>query len=238
MRTKLERYISKSFFIVILFILLLLSCSKNTNSELTVRTLDRKDINIYYYPSFRHFAPAIVLVPSIGQNQSMLSSFIKILQQNGFAVITYDFRNPITRFDYPRLKFDVQASTEYLMKKEEIDKYKITIIAYNNGIEPALQYVSENQIINSTVLIYPNDMNRYILKEMLDDYKERHLLIITTSYDEGCYETSKFIYDTCLSNEKNKKLLITRNYKKDIESLDKQSLDFLINWLIDESIWK
>ncbi len=247
----MKRYVRKSIYIVILFIILFLSCRKKQQSKIELTTVDRKNIDVIYYPSVHNFAPAIVLVPSIEQGQATLKPLAESLQQNGFAVITFDFREQnsfhkenqrvlrqYTKFDYPRLKFDVQSATEYLMKKEEIDKYKIIIVAYNSGIEPSLRYASENDMINSTVLICPVDMEKNKLKEMLNDYGKRHLLVIANLYQQGCYETSKFLYDNSLANERNKKLVTMKSNKKGIDCLDERSLDYLLNWLKDEATWK
>ena len=93
-------------------------------------------------------------------------------------------------------------------------------------------------MINSTVLICPVDMEKNKLKEMLNDYGKRHLLVIANLYQQGCYETSKFLYDNSLANERNKKLVTMKSNKKGIDCLDERSLDYLLNWLKDEATWK
>lgn len=158
----------------------------------------------------------VLLLYGFGQNKSVYDNLKDYLVNEGFDVITLDYRghgesifrnnielhsNDLTLDDFSSMPSDINGVLLYLEAKN-ISK-TISIIGSDIGANIALNFaVKNNATVQNLILISPS-LNYYGIKVQREIEKYFGSLYLVTSVDDSVsYEPSKILYDASKSEKK------------------------------------
>ncbi|TKJ36101.1 hypothetical protein CEE39_00195 [bacterium (candidate division B38) B3_B38] len=152
-----------------------------------------------YYAPHKGDSPAILLVHGMNRNRLDWEGFARLLQGNGYGVLTIDLRGhgdsmrqgdwlmrwvSFSDEDFRRMLMDVASGIQFLKSRAELDPYMIGIVGTNLGANLALNYASQNRQIRAVVLISPGLNYRGVSSVgAITSYGVRPILLIASEED-------------------------------------------------------
>ncbi len=178
-----------------------------------VRLTTADDVGIIatYYPAERDRAPAVLLLHALNRDRSEWNDFALLLQRNGIAALSIDFRGhgesirkltaagPVglklqdfTDRDLQDMLLDVEAAVDWLQTQSEIDKKHIALIGASFGANIALRYAALNEDLAGVAVLSPGVNYRGIrTDDVVRQLGVMPLRIFVSSDDPFAFESSK-----------------------------------------------
>ena len=150
------------------------SAVAQTTRVVRLTTTDDVGIIATYYPSEREHAPAVLMLHDLNKDRSEWTDFALLLQRNGIAALTIDFRGhgestrkltaagavdlklqDFTGRDLQNMLLDVEAAVDWLQAQSEIDKNHLGVIGASFGANIALRYAALNEDLAGVAALSP-----------------------------------------------------------------------------------
>lgn len=191
------------------------SASGQTTRNLRLTTTDDVGIIGTYYPVARDSAPAVLFLHALTSNRSEWAGFAALLQRNGIAALTIDFRghgestrkltaegpvtialSSLTSQDLQNMLLDVEAAVDWLQSQSEIDKKHIALVGSSFGANIAVRYAAINDEIAGLALLSPGVNYRGIrTDDVIAQLNARPLHIFVSRNDAFAFESSKHLIE-------------------------------------------
>ena len=182
-----------------------------TTRAVRLTTADDVGIIATYYPSERDRAPAVLLLHALNRNRSEWNDFALLLQRNGIAALTIDFRGhgestrkltaagvvdlkfrDLTGRDLQDMLLDVEAAVDWLQAQAEIDKKHIALIGASFGANVALRYAALNEDLAGVAVLSPGINYRGLrTDDVILQLGVMPVHIFVSREDAFAYESSK-----------------------------------------------
>jgi len=184
---------------------------------LRLQTPDDVGLAAAYYPasSTNAVLPAAVLLHSFGSNRDEWGSFPLLLQHNGIAVLSFDFRGhgestrritsagpqlvdyqSFTQRDFQNLLLDINSAVDWLEEQPAIDKQRIVLIGSSLGANLAVRYAKEHEGLAGLILFSPGLAYKDIrIDDVFPELRRLPLRIIVSVRDTFAYESSRRLLD-------------------------------------------
>ena len=199
----------------LLLMLALMTGAAGASAQSTriVRLTTTDDVGIIatYYPTDQVRSPAVLLLHALKQNRSEWNDFALLLQRNGIAALTIDFRGhgdssrrltaagavelklqDFTERDLQNMLLDVEAAVDWLQVQSEIDKKHIALIGSSFGANIALRYAALNEDLAGVAVLSPGINYRGVRTDDVIRQLGAMPLQIFVSHDDGfAFESSK-----------------------------------------------
>lgn len=189
--------------------------SAQTTRAVRLTTADDVGIIATYYPSDRDLAPAVLLLHALNRDRSDWKEFALLLQRNGIAALTIDFRGhgestrkltaagPVelkpqdfTDRDLKGMLLDVEAAVDWLQVQSEIDKKHIALIGASFGANIALRYATLNEDVAGVAALSPGLNYRGIRTDDVIRQLGTMPLHVFVSHDDAfAFESSKHLME-------------------------------------------
>jgi len=189
---------------------------------LRLQTPDDVGLVAAYYPagSAEAPAPAVVLLHSLGESRDQWGTFPLLLQQNGIAVVNFDFRGhgESTRritaagpqlvdyrgfepHDFPKLLVDVNTVVSWLEGQPGVDKDRLALIGSSLGANLAVHYAKEHEKLAALVLLSPGLTYKDIrIDEIFPQLPRIPLRVVVSVRDTFSYESAKQLLEARRQN--------------------------------------
>ena len=203
--------------IVALLALVMGTTSAFGQTTRTLRLTTTDDVGIIgtYYPVARDPAPAVLFLHMLTSNRSEWAGFATLLQRNGIAALTIDFRghgestrkltadgpvtielSSLTAQDLRNMLLDVEAAVDWLQNQSEIDKKHIVLVGSSVGANIAVRYAAINDEIAGLALLSPGLVYRGIrTDDVIAQLNARPLHIFVSRNDAFAFESSKHLIE-------------------------------------------
>jgi dienelactone hydrolase len=192
----------RRLFIIVSIVVMSLAPHHSARAE-SVVTVDKKSVDITYYPCDSERAPVVVLIPDTRCDRSVFRSLPTQLQKAGFSVVTTDLRyktflqgarNPQdmirmlqSRDLYAPVTYDLKAVIDYVAQKKEIDPARIALLGTSYGsrvaIHGGVHYKATALVLVS--LSGKEALPGRTVRQLLEDYDDRPILFMTSEKDWG-----------------------------------------------------
>ncbi|HLC39594.1 MAG TPA: alpha/beta fold hydrolase [archaeon] len=160
-------------------------------AEVTFLTDDGVTIRGTYYAGGNN---SIILLHMLIRSRNDYNFFAKQLQQNGYSVLSIDFRghgqsippsfNQID--DFNKLFIDVAAAKNFLAASKGKPADRISIIGASIGANIALRYAADNPSIRSIILLSPgNNYHDVTARDVIGKYQGKILIIAAADDGNG-----------------------------------------------------
>lgn len=175
-----------------------LDCSNMITFEgqkIRFATLDRLQITGLYFPPKHPQTPAVIICHGSGQTIRSTARIAHWLYQEGFAVLTFDYRgfgqSQGELKSYGDLTRDLESAMSFLIRQKNIDTHKIGIMGLSLGTAPAVQIASSSRNVKALLLqgticsgedllfgLFPDPWVKFCAKYLLDlnDLNNRSLI--------------------------------------------------------------
>jgi len=183
---------------------------------LRLQTPDDVGIAAAYYPaSATTAAPAVVLLHSLGESRDEWGSFPLLLQHNGIAVLSFDFRGhgestrritaggpqlvdhqAFTQRDFQNLLLDINTAVDWLEEQPAIDKQRIVLIGASLGANLAVRYAKEHDDLAGLVLFSPGLAYKDVrIDDVFPQLRRLPVRVVVSVRDTFAYESSRRLLD-------------------------------------------
>jgi len=182
-----------------------------TTRVVRLTTADDVGIIATYYPSEQDHAPAVLLLHDLNKDRSGWTDFAALLQRNGIAALTIDFRGhgestrkltaagavelklqDFTSRDLQSMLLDVEAAVDWLQAQSEIEKEHIALIGSGFGGNIALRYAALNEDLAGVAALSPG-LNEHGIRtdDVVRQLGAMPLHIFVSVDDPFAFESSK-----------------------------------------------
>lgn len=172
---------------------------EDSSRDINLTTQDNVNLVGTYYAPPNGDSPAVLLVHGMNRNRLDWEGFARLLQTNGYGVLTIDLRghgdsmqqgDRLIRWvsfsdeHFRRMLMDVASGIQFLKNRADIDSYMIGIVGTELGANLALNYASQNRQIGAVVLISPG-LNYRGMSSVgaITSYRMRPILLIASEED-------------------------------------------------------
>ena len=138
-------------------------------------------------------APAVLLLPMVGQSRADWDPFARALQLRGFAVLTVDLRGqgesagPI---DWAKAPADVQAVWQALLARPEVDAQHAAMVGASIGAHLALILGENNPQVETVIALSPGQDYMGIQPAgRLSSFGQRGVLFVASQDDAYAYDS-------------------------------------------------
>ncbi len=172
---------------------------EDSSRDVNLTTEDNINLVGTYYAPAKGDSPAILLVHGMNRNRLDWEGFARLLQANGYGVLTIDLRghgdsmrqgDRLIRWvsfsdeHFRKMLMDIASGAQFLKSRAEIDPYMIGIVGTELGANLALNYASQNRRIGAVVLISPGLNYRGVSSiGAITSYRMRPILLIASEED-------------------------------------------------------
>ncbi len=172
---------------------------EDSSRNINLTTEDNVNLVGTYYAPPNGDSPAVLLVHGMNRNRLDWEGFARLLQANGYGVLTIDLRGhgdsmkqgdwlmrwvSFSDEDFRNMLMDISSGIQFLRSRAEIDPYKIGIVGTALGANLALNYASQNRRIAAVVLISPGLNYRGVSSVgAIISYGMRPILLIASEED-------------------------------------------------------
>ncbi len=204
------------------FLLLAAAClaahtaSADRARVLRLQTPDDVGIAAAYYPAnATTAAPAVVLLHSLGGSRDEWGSFPLLLQHNGIAVLSFDFRGhgestrritargpqlvdyqSFTQRDFQNLLLDINTAVDWLEGQPDIDKKRIVLVGASLGANLAVRYAKEHEDLAGLLLLSPGLAYKDVrIDEVFPQLRRMPVRVVASIRDTFAYESSRRLLD-------------------------------------------
>jgi len=182
-----------------------------TTRDVRLTTADDMAIMATYYSVERDRAPAALLLHDLTKDRSEWADFALLLQRNGIAALTIDFRGhgestrkltaagpvelklqDLTGRDLQDMLLDVEAAVDWLQAQSEIEKNHIVLLGAGFGANIALRYAALNEDLAGVAALSPGLNDRGIrTDDVVRQLGVMPVHIFVSGNDPFAYESSK-----------------------------------------------
>ena len=209
----------RQIFLVAMAIIAFSSSSPAEQSARALRLMTDDNVSIsavfYAAKTQDEFAPAVLLLHSLGQSRDEWPGLPAMLQRNGISCLVIDLRGhgqstrrltdkgpelvnyqTFTERDYADMLLDVNAAVNWLTEQTDIDKHRMAIIGSGFGASLALQYASFNADIRALLLFSPGNYQGISIDKAVEKIGPIALRLYVSRYDNSSYNTAKRLLAT------------------------------------------
>ena len=169
---------------LLLFCIMLISCTKNKLSSSVDITINRNGLLLngkIYLPEGTGKFPTVIFLKGFYETEDDYLGIRESLSEGGFTTLTFQYSGTDKsqgEFSFKNTQKDIQAAFEFIRQSANIDKYKIDTtnihlggLSYGGGM--ALTYAASHPGINSVFSIAGTDHGEFIREYKNDPDMQR-----------------------------------------------------------------
>ncbi|MDP6641897.1 MAG: alpha/beta fold hydrolase [Candidatus Nanoarchaeia archaeon] len=225
---------------ILLFIVFITACSNIQEVQQTKEEVDNIDklttrdgvkISYNYFDSDTN--KGVILLHILSKNKETWNDFATKLNQQGYKIIAIDLRGhgesdldfkDFNSNDYINMALDVEEANNFLREK---GANKISIIGASIGANLALNYATQNDDIQTIILLSPGEDYRGVTTLDKISRFTKTILIISSKEDKYAFESSKKLNDLSHNSE----FIKLGGDKHGTEMLDEELENKILDWL-------
>jgi len=207
-------------------------------------TSDGVTIHASYYDPNKSNATPVILLHMLSRNRNDWNDFAKLLQSNGYAVLSIDLRGhgqstsksgktinwqQFTDRDFNDMKLDIEAAKNFLLHQPTVNKNKLVIIGASIGANLALSYSINDKDIKGITLLSPGVNYRGVTTTDKIKRYNNSVLLVASEDDSQSVDATKLLYAMATGD---KQLKIYQNAGHGTRMFSGTDLDkIILNWL-------
>lgn len=138
-----------------------------------------------YFPAKQPRTPAVIICHGSGQTIRSTARIAHWLHQEGFAVLTFDYRgfgeSQGQLRSYQDLTHDLQSAMLFLLRQKNVNTHRVGMIGLSLGTAPAIQIAASNRQVKALLLqgtiysgeqllfgIFPDPWVKFLARYLVD----------------------------------------------------------------------